>query len=244
MSLKLRISNLSKDGKDKVLDVHEAKVKKITTLMPIITALANRDLKDKHWKKIFEKLDQQLQPNKPITLTELLIYGVEEKKDAIEEISARASGEKGIENQIEEIQKKWQELNFIVNPYREYKDKFIMGSVEDVMQALDDHQLKIQSMLGSRYVGEIRESVEVWEKKLLLISEIIDEWLTCQRQWMYLENIFTAEDIQKQLPQETTKFIMVDKFWKDVMGKTNKRPLVYDCCVSEELLRKFQKNNK
>lgn len=52
--------------------------------MPIITALANRDLKDKHWKKIFEKLDQQLQPNKPITLTELLIYGVEEKKDSIE----------------------------------------------------------------------------------------------------------------------------------------------------------------
>ena len=136
------------------------------------------------------------------------------------------------------------ELNFIVNPYREYKDKFIMGSVEDIMQALDDHQLKIQSMLGSRYVGEIRESVEIWEKKLLLISEIIDEWLTCQRQWMYLENIFTAEDIQKQLPQETTKFIMVDKFWKDVMGKTNKRPLVYDCCANEELLRKFQKNNK
>jgi hypothetical protein len=53
MSLKLRISNLSKDGKDKVLDVHEAKVKKVTALMPIISALANRDLKDKHWKKIF-----------------------------------------------------------------------------------------------------------------------------------------------------------------------------------------------
>jgi dynein heavy chain len=50
---------------------------------------------------------------------------------------------------------------------------------------------------------------------------------------MYLENIFTAEDIQKQLPQETTKFIMVDKFWKDVMGKTNKRPLVIDCCANE-----------
>lgn len=28
------------------------------------------------------------------------------------------------------------------------------------------------------------------------------------------------------------------------MVKTFKRPLVYDCCGSEELLRKFQKNNK
>lgn len=54
--------------------------------------------------------------------------------------------------------------------------------------------------MGSRYVAEIREEVEKLEKKLMLISEIIDEWLTCQRQWMYLENIFSAEDIQKQLP--------------------------------------------
>ena len=59
---------------------------------------------------------------------------------------------------------------------------------------------------------------------------------------MYLENIFSAEDIQKQLPEENKKFIVVDKFWKDIMVKTFKRPLVYDCCASEELLRKFQKN--
>jgi dynein heavy chain, axonemal len=72
--------------------------------------------------------------------------------------------------------------------------------------------------------------VEVWEKKLLLISEILDEWLSCMRQWMYLENIFNAEDIQKQLPAETTKFMQVDKFWKDIMQKTNKRPLVQDAC--------------
>lgn len=26
--------------------------------------------------------------------------------------------------------------------------------------------------------------------------------------------------------------------------KTFKRPLVYDCCSSEELLKKFQKNNR
>lgn len=61
---------------------------------------------------------------------------------------------------------------------------------------------------------------------------------------MYLENIFSAEDIQKQLPEENKKFILVDKFWKDAMMKTYKKPTVYDCCSSEELLKKFQKNNK
>lgn len=54
--LKLRISNLSKDGKDKVLETHEARIKSISNLMPIIVSVANKDLRDKHWKKIYDKL--------------------------------------------------------------------------------------------------------------------------------------------------------------------------------------------
>jgi dynein heavy chain, axonemal len=52
-------------------------------------------------------------------------------------------------------------------------------------------------MMGSKFVAEIRGAVEMWEKHLGYIADVIDEWLTFQRQWMYLENIFNAEDIQK-----------------------------------------------
>lgn len=96
MQLKLRISNLSQDGKDKVLEVHEARIKKIAALMPIISSLANRDMKDKHWVKIFSKLGQPMPANKAVSLTELLSYGVEDAREAIEEISSRATGERGI----------------------------------------------------------------------------------------------------------------------------------------------------
>lgn len=47
--------------------------------MPVITAVANKHLKDKHWKKIFEKLDQPFQANKHISLTELISYKINEK---------------------------------------------------------------------------------------------------------------------------------------------------------------------
>jgi len=56
---------------------------------------------------------------------------------------------------------------------------------------------------------------------------------------MYLENIFNAPDIQNQLPLETSKFMVVDKFFRDIMIKTNKHPIVQNCCNSEELLCKF-----
>lgn len=40
---------------------------------------------------------------------------------------------------MEEIKKKWQELNFIVKSYRDYKDKFILGGVDEIVASLDDH---------------------------------------------------------------------------------------------------------
>ena len=52
-----------------------------------------------------------------------------------------------------------------------------------------------------------------------------DQWLTCQRNWLYLESIFSAPDIQRQLPAEAKMFVSVDKSYKDIMRKVNKVPL-------------------
>jgi hypothetical protein len=37
--------------------------------MPIINSVANKDLKDKHWRKIYDKLEQPVVPGKPVSLT-------------------------------------------------------------------------------------------------------------------------------------------------------------------------------
>jgi Dynein heavy chain, N-terminal region 2. len=40
----------------------------------------------------------------------------------------------------------------------------------------------VQTMLGNRYVAEIRGLIEEWDKKLRLVQDVIDEWLICQKQ--------------------------------------------------------------
>lgn len=49
-----------------------------------------------------------------------------------------------------------------------------------------------------------------------------ESWQYCQQQWLYLEAIFSAPDIQRQLPVEAKLFIQVDKSWKDIMRRVAK----------------------
>ena len=76
------------------------------------------------------------------------------------------------------------------------------------------------------------------------VQEVLEEWMACQRSWMYLEPIFSSEDIAKQLPNESKRFITMDRIWRKIMGSAKSRPGLIDFCSDAKLLEQFHECNK
>lgn len=236
---------LDKQVSDAISGQLKAKVADFKQYVGVITDLGNKNMRDRHWKKIYEECGQAWYGNSPDrTLADLMAFNIFEYPDLVTEVSGTASGEAQLEASLTKIIDAWSETTFTTKGYREQKHVYILGSLEEIMTQLEDHQVMLQTMMGSRYITGVRDQVEQWDKKLSLLSETIDEWIMCQKQWMYLETIFSAEDIQRQLPAEASKFSSVDKRWKDIMFRTHATPLVIAAVENgEELLRAFQTCN-
>ena len=242
MQMKLKMNS---EDKDDVLQAFSEEVNSVMEHNGLITWLGCKAMRQRHWEKVYAKLEKPfIGLDTGLTFNQLINDGAEDFKDEIEEISGQAQGEKQIEDTMNDIKEKWENLEFVVTPYRDSKERFIVKEVEEVITILEDDSMTISTMLGSKHVREIRDEVEDWERKLGYISDVIDEWLAFQKAWMYLENIFNAEDIQAQLKNETKQFMNVDKFWKDHMTRAKKDARVVMFADSGGLLKKFVENNK
>jgi dynein heavy chain len=200
-------------------------VEDFQTLVPVVSDLRSEALKERHWKDIQDCLGVEMEEGRDYSVGELIEMGVVREASAIGSIATKAVQEAAL---LELFEKKvttvWAALEFDLKSYKESKEVFILGGVDDVYAALDESLVTINTILASRFVGAIRGPVEEEQKKLKLVSDTLDEWLTCQRNWMYLETIFSAEDIKRQLPEESRRFAGVDKSWKVIMKRTYDNP--------------------
>ena len=81
-----------------------------------------------------------------------------------------------------------------------------------------DDQLNILMMMkASPYIKAVLTKATTIETKIVLIQDTLEGWIKCQRGWMYLEPIFSSDDIKKKMPLEKMKFEIIDKHWRATM---------------------------
>ena len=227
-------SIIHKQLNNQVTQMFLEKCTKFKHLLPTILDLGNPSMKARHWEQIFVILKQGWSPSTVFSLENLIEYSVLDYSKEVGDISANASGEASLEASLEKIRESWIETKFEVLNYRNSNNVYILSSLDDIFTLLEDNQVTLQTMIGSRFIQGVRNDVETWQHKLSLFSDTLDEWITCQRNWMYLETIFAAPDIQTQLPVEAENFKMVDRLWKDTMIKTFNNPIALASIINDD----------
>ncbi|XP_025831878.1 dynein heavy chain 7, axonemal-like [Agrilus planipennis] len=215
-------------------------IEKFKENMPMIQSLGNPGLKPRHWEKISEIVGFPIILDDDLTLGKVLDYGLEDYLDKFEAISEAATKENNLEKGLKKMKIEWADVSFSV---LEYKDTgtYIISAIDDIQVQLDDHLIKTQTMKNSPYIKPFEKEITEWEEKLVLLQEIIDEWLKVQSTWMYLEPIFSSPDIQQQMPEEGRKFSAMDKSWREIMKAVESDPKVMEVVEIDKMLEKLQK---
>jgi hypothetical protein len=99
-------------------------------------------------------------------------------------------------------------------------------------------------LLLCRCVSGVQKEVDTLSCSLRLLSDTLDEYMELQRTWMHLEPIFGAQDIQRQLPEESRQFTSIERQFKSIVCAVVDRPNVMHCFTSPGLLTSLKSSNE
>ena len=124
-------------------------------------------------------------------------------QNEIIDISTQAKQEQILKAQIEENKTRWSKLEFVVKEYKaddpRNKESYVLDKIDDLYSELDEILANFSGILGNRYLKRQRIQAEELQKTIYNATLIIDDWLVVQKNWIYLENIFSSSDIKAKL---------------------------------------------
>merc|ERR1719210_2780031 len=118
----------------------------------------------------------------------------------------------------------------------------MLKSSEELVETLEDNQVQLQNMMSSKYIAHFLDEVSGWQKKLSTTDSVMTIWFEVQRTWSHLESIFIgSEDIREQLKEDSERFDIIDRDFKEIMADAATETNVVKCTNKPGLFEKLEK---
>ncbi|KAK7218812.1 hypothetical protein V2G26_006815 [Clonostachys chloroleuca] len=194
----------------------------------ILSDLKSDAIRERHWQKIYKQIKPQkrFSPSS-MTLGDVWDLNLVATEVIVKDIIAQAQGEMALEEFLKQVRETWQNYALEMVNYQS-KVKLIRGW-DDLFAKCSENLNSLQAMKHSPYYKEFEEEAVSWEDKLNRVHVLFDVWIDVQRQWVYLEGVFTGNvDIKHLLPIESGRFANINSEFMAVMKKAAKSPYVLD----------------
>lgn len=210
--------------------------------VPLLVALRNPGMRERHWEMIQTQLKIELMPIEEFSLERVLAFNLKNSQDLIFKIGESAAKEYQIEQALDKMEREWHGMDLQISNYKDTGTGVLKG-IDDLNVVLDEQITMTQTIMFSAFKGPFEARIDEWNRKLCCISDLLEVWVAVQRSWLYLQPIFESADINRQLPVEGKKFAMVDKSWRSAIAAARANSKAIEFCDNEKLLEKFRESN-
>lgn len=203
-------------------------LKNLLRTQNLITELKSETIRERHWKRLFDNLLPRRRVFlSSITLGDVWDLNLSANTKTVEDVIAVAQGEFNLENFLHQVRDTWSSYTLELVNYRNLCR--VIKNWDDLFQKCGDHLNSLQAMQNSPYYKVFEEESRSWQDKLNRMNTLFDTWVDVQRQWVYLEGVFSNNsDIQNILPVEASRFQNINSELFVIMRKVSKSPLVLD----------------
>jgi dynein heavy chain, axonemal len=216
-------------------------IKKWLIFLPLIAELADKSMRERHWDAIKAKVGVTFTIDDNLLLKDIYDLNLGKYQEDVEEITDQARQEAKMEKTLEKLQDTWKDVMFEFTPHKDSGVQMIRLSEEN-FDMLEENQVAVTSMFSSRYLATFEEKINFWQKSLASISEIVVVIGEVQRSWSFLENLFIhSEEVKKELPQESIKFIQIDQEVREILADGFKLQKSLDFCIQPHILPGLEK---
>lgn len=248
--------NMSKDMPSRMrqyaaFEYLQNNIRQLQKTNSLLTELRSEAVRERHWVKIFKGLKPTKRYSQvSMTLGDVWDLQLAQNEKYIRDIIVQAQGEMALEEFLKQVRETWQNYSLDLVNYQN-KCRLIRGW-DELFAKCSENLNSLQAMRHSPYYKEFEEDASAWEDRLNRVYVLFDVWIDVQRQWIYLEGVFTGNaDIKHLLPMESSRFQNINSEFFSVMKKVQRSPFVLDVLAISgvqkslerlaDLLQKIQK---
>jgi len=219
-------------------------VQQVVDVVPVLLVWTNRNIRERHWPKLFQILRKEADPNpRLILLGSILGWQPPGYSTMIQctALNAAINNEHKLEEIIESNELVWESYALPIRALAT-SGTFYVETLLEAQAIVEESIIKIQNVLNMKAgTQEAIELAKEWLHRANYLQALLDGWSRAQLCYVSLRPLFLSKVQPTLSVEESFIFSRVEQLWRENMAHVLKQPCLGAISKRHELLSNFER---